>query len=81
MLYYVEQGVNFTNEYGDITESFYASMESMYETALQMIVKNRLESQFDERCWAVVNNTSGIGWGFHDNLGALYDEYFDKDPY
>jgi hypothetical protein len=54
-------------------------MESMYEKALQQLVKYRLESQFKERCRAVVKNTSVIGWGFHDNLGALYDEYFDED--
>ncbi len=79
MLYYVEQGVNFTNEYGDITEAFYSSMESMYEKALQHIVKYRLENQFEEQCRAVVTNTSVIGWGFHDNLGSFYDEYFDED--
>lgn len=54
-------------------------MESMYEKALQYLVKYHLENQFEERCWAVVTNTSGFGWGFHDNLGALYDEYFDED--
>lgn len=79
MLYYVEQGVDFTNEYGDITEAFYSSMESMYEKALQHLVKYHLESQFEERCWSVVTNTSDIGWGFHDTLGSLYNEYFDED--
>ena len=79
MLFYVEQGVAYTNEYGDITEAFYSSMESMYEKALQHLVKYHLENQFEERCRAVVKNTSGIGWGFHDTLGGMYDEYFDED--
>lgn len=79
MLYYVEQGVNFTNEYGDITEAFYMSMESMYEKALQHLVKYYLQGQFEARCRAIVKNTSDIGWGFHDNLGALYDQYLGQE--
>ena len=34
MLFYVEQGVKFTLAYGDIDEAFYASMEGMYDKAL-----------------------------------------------
>lgn len=39
MLFYVEQGVEFTNEYGDINEQFYISMEDMYERALKLMEK------------------------------------------
>ena len=35
-LFYVEQGVKFTNAYGDIDEPFYNSMEGMYEKAIGM---------------------------------------------
>jgi hypothetical protein len=31
MLYYVEQGVDLTNTYGDISESFYGSLVKMFE--------------------------------------------------
>lgn len=34
MLYYVEKGVEFTNNYGDIDQSFYSSIESMYERVI-----------------------------------------------
>jgi hypothetical protein len=37
MLFYVEMGVRYTNQYGDINESFYTSMESMYENATKHI--------------------------------------------
>lgn len=36
MLYYVELGVEYTNSFGDIYESFYSSMETMYEKVLQI---------------------------------------------
>ena len=37
MLFYVEQGVKFTNEYGDIEEAFYNSMESMFDKAVKLM--------------------------------------------
>ena len=78
MLHYVENGVEFTNEYGDIDEQFYSSIESMYETALKHITKFNLEDEFYTRCKEVVSDTSGIGWGFHDCLGDLFCRYIES---
>ncbi|MDI1358397.1 MAG: DUF6155 family protein [Methylobacter sp.] len=75
MITYVETGVSCTNEFGDIDEPFYNSMESMYETALKYVVKEHLFSAFDDRLSAIVDDTSGIGWGFHDQLSYLYETY------
>jgi hypothetical protein len=66
MLFYVEQGVAFTNAYGDIDAPFYSSMESMYERALKLIKKESLQDQLLDRCQNIVNETHGIGWGFHN---------------
>lgn len=76
MLFYVEMGVRFTNEYGDINEAFYISMESMYESALKLIATSGFSGVFQERCHKIVTDTSGIGWGFHDDLGTMYDEMY-----
>jgi len=79
MVFYVEMGVQFTNAYGDIDEPFYNSMESMYKRAAQLIVKHPMQDQFEARCGKIVRDTSGIGWGFHDGLSGIYDEYFGAD--
>lgn len=76
MLYYVEMGVEFTNTYGDIDEPFYNSMTRMYVQAVKLIIKEKLQEQLEERCEQIVFDTSGIGWGFHDDLSAIYDENF-----
>jgi hypothetical protein len=76
MLYYVEIGVEFTCTYGDIDASFYNSMESMYERAAKLISQHNLSEHFDARCQKIVRDAAGIGWGFHDELGAVYDKYF-----
>lgn len=76
MLFYVEQGVKFTNAYGDINEPFYISMEGMYEKAVKEIIKYRLKDTFQKRCQKIVLDTSGMGWGFHDALSEIYEEAF-----
>ena len=76
MLFYVEQGVKFTNAYGDIDENFYISMEDMYEKAVKSINKDGFKDIFQERCKKIVEDTSEVGWGFHDALCDVYKEVF-----
>lgn len=78
MAYYVEMGVDFTKAYGDISEPFYNSMGSMYNNFLKYITEHGLEDQFRDRAIAIVSRTSGIGWGFHDELSELYDTYIEE---
>ncbi len=78
MIYYVEMGVDFTLEYGDIDEPFYNSIESMYESAAKFVIDNKIENDYLPRFQKIVSDTSDIGWGFHDMLDELYYKYFSK---
>ena len=74
-LYYVECGVEFTNTYGDINESFYSSMERMYWVVIEKLNKSddmHLYETFADRLSAVIEETEGIGWGFYDGLCDSY---------
>ena len=75
MLFYVENCVEFTNDYGDIDERFYSSAESVYEQVVKEVNDSGMPTyeKFAERLEAVVNDTSGIGWGFHDSLQEIYN--------
>ncbi|WP_367949337.1 DUF6155 family protein [Bacillus sp. FJAT-29790] len=73
MLYYVEQGVEFTSSYGDINENFYISMETMYEKVTNICDEEEEYYQvFANRLEQVVIDTDIMGWGFHDQLSYLY---------
>lgn len=75
MIYYVEMGVEFTNTYGDIDEDFYNSVEGMYEVVVNDINKSKDSKIFriyGDRLTSVIDNTRGIGWGFHDGLKFIY---------
>lgn len=77
LLYFVECGMEFTNEYGDIDEPFYNSVENTYEKALEIMHKNGLLEKFKSRALKVVTDTEDIGWGFHDSLGDVYYEKYE----
>lgn len=75
-LFYVETGVKFTNDFGDINEGFYSSMETTYVAALTLMRKENLLDKFADRAGKIVNDTSDIGWGFHDYLSAVHSDFY-----
>ena len=79
MVYYVECGVKFTNDYGDIDDAYYTGMVNMFQHAVKMIKSNELESTFKDRAMEIVEDTEDMGWGFHDDLSDIYHEYFGSD--
>lgn len=76
MLYYVENGIKFTNEYGDIDESFYYSMGAMFWEALKYISEHSLLENFQSRAKQTLIDTEHIGWGFHDELEEYHRKYY-----
>jgi hypothetical protein len=77
LLYFVECGVELTNEFGDIDESFYSSIENAYAKALEISKKEGVLAKFEDRAYEIVEETENIGWGFHDYLSDVYSEYYD----
>ena len=83
MLSFVENGANFTASYGDIDSGFYLALERMYDNALDLLLTmdDQTIAEYRERFEDVVESTSGIGWGFHDMLGQLFNTAFpDETP-
>lgn len=78
MLYYVECGVEFTNDFGDIDEDFYSSLEKMFVSALELARNENILDKFEIRVKQIVDHSDGIGWGFHDSLSESYFDYYDS---
>ena len=79
LLHHVELGVAFTNDFGDIGETFYSSVETSFRQAVALLTTPALRKVFHKRCRAVVANSDGIGWGFHDELEHIFLSGF-PDP-
>ncbi|MCL1794034.1 MAG: DUF6155 family protein [Oscillospiraceae bacterium] len=75
MLFYVENCVKFTDSYGDINESFYNSAISVYSQVIKEINSNDIEiyTIFADRLKSAAENACH-GWGFYDDMIALYYE-------
>jgi len=82
MVFYVEQGVACTLQYGDIDEHFYDSLESVFSEVVTLISEtgdSEMTNEFRPRLDRIVNNTGSIGWGFHDYLSEVfYNKYPPK---
>lgn len=74
-LTYVENGTEFTREFGDINESFYNSLESVLNEMVCLLLRESPESylRFRERIQRLATLADGIGWGYGD---ALRDQVF-----
>jgi hypothetical protein len=73
LMTYVENGAQFTHEFGDIDERFYNSVESVLEELAVLLrgAARELYPQFGDRLAKVEQMTDGIGWGFHDFIAGI----------
>jgi hypothetical protein len=80
MLFFVEQGNAFTVEYGDIDAGFYSALVAMARRVVEVIVSLPvvLQEPFRERLAEVVRSSSGIGWGYHDDLTDIAAAVFPE---
>jgi len=74
MVFYVEIGEDVDNEYGDMYDAFYTSLESMFQQVIKMLNDNpNLIPKFKERLGTILNR-SCEGWGHRDTLEEMYGE-------
>jgi hypothetical protein len=78
MVYYVECGTDFLCEFGDMYESYYMSLESVFDNALKQM-KQFEDHEIDDfiyRLKEVVRKANHMGWGYYDSISdMLKDSY------
>jgi len=73
LMTYVENGAEFTSDYGDIDEGFYSSIESALDELAALLYGDAREMYptFSERLARVERLSGDIGWGFGDYIGDV----------
>ena len=73
LMTYVENGTEFTREFGDIDERFYNSLESALAELATLLrgEAHGMYSQFADRLARLKKMARGIGWGFGDFVEDL----------
>lgn len=85
MLTYVENGVKYTKEYGDVDEEFYDKIYEMLEqfrALLKTPEGKPLYTGFKQRLLKVRDDSEEIAWGFGDAVDILVDnieEFFEEE--
>ena len=77
---YLENGNEFTHQYGDIDERFYDSLCSAADE-LAKLLKGEGPSAYAkvrERLIAIATKASGIGWGYGDHIDGVVDDLEDE---
>ncbi len=80
MLTYVENGVKYTNKYGDIDEEFYDKIYEMLEQFCSLLKTPEGQSLyplFGKRLLKIRDNSKGIAWGFGDAVNILITKIED----
>ncbi|HET8753215.1 MAG TPA: DUF6155 family protein [Salinimicrobium sp.] len=78
MLFFVENGVQYTNDFGDINEAFYISMEKNYQKTLSLMEKEDLLKKFKDRAHRIVVESENTGWGFNETLWDIFGRYYPE---
>lgn len=80
LMTYVENGAEFTQQFGDIDERFYNSVESvLHELAALLRGEARgLYAQFADRLAKTAERASDIGWGFGDCVSDVVAQLHDE---
>jgi hypothetical protein len=85
MLTYLESGLTVTEQYGDIDEPYYNSLESVLESLVKLLKGARnaeLYYTHEDRLRALRSRTHDLGWGigdvFDDEISELAEFYKDQ---
>jgi len=83
MLTYVETGTDYTQQFGDIDDKYYDSLESVILEIAKLFMKDGAEHYplFRDRIRQLVKKADGIGWGYSDFVTqevSLLEEAFAK---
>ena len=78
MIFLVECGCRYTNDYGDMSSSFYTGIENNYIRALKFMKKHGLLERFRPNVERCVKWSSDCGYGFADSIGFVFDEYYSE---
>lgn len=76
-LYYVECLAEFGNSFGDMPESFYDSLESVYGDIVSSLNKLGAEDMYSAaypRLQSIISEVDGLGYGISDSLSTMLED-------
>jgi hypothetical protein len=85
MLTYVEEGIQFAQIFGVISDEFFDSVEGMLDRLCELLKTEEGQKYyplFRERLLKASRDSEGIGWGFEEAIYTIVEdieEFFEED--
>lgn len=76
MLYYIDMALEFVNSDIEVEESFYLSIEGVFEKALNIIFKNELEEEVEGNIKQLMDKVSNQKYELKENMTNIYSCYY-----
>ncbi|MBS1943049.1 MAG: hypothetical protein JST38_19475 [Bacteroidetes bacterium] len=80
LMYTASLGAKYTHDFGDMDEDFYAVFVESFERALVLAKKHGMVEDFRVPADAVAQYADGTGYGFADEIHAIYADFFGHPP-
>lgn len=74
MVSYMEWATKFTDDYGDMWEQYYDSVEGNFDKTVKHLVANGLWKKYEPRMEQCVVWSEGNGYGFADAVADMFEE-------
>ncbi len=74
MVSYMEWATKLTDDYGDMWEQYYDSVERNFDKTVKHIVASGLWDEYDKRLRQCVQWSKGNGYGFADAISGMYEK-------
>ncbi len=78
LFHFINEGIQFYDDYGDIDDDILEDMLDYYKETLIMLKENNLLESFKIQCLDLVKRSKNSGYGFGDDINDLYYEYYGK---
>lgn len=75
MLFYVDLGIELTNEYGEMEEEFYINVEATFNKAISHINKHGLKEIFNNRLRDIISKILLFDEDFKNNMSNILNSY------
>lgn len=59
------------------SETFFKSVATSFETSCKLIVKEKMETNFQNRCYKIVEVSNDF-WGLSEEIQWIYEQYFGE---
>ena len=73
LLFRVETATNFADQFGGMPEGDYKASATAFDKAVKLMVKNKLEDFFKDKCMEIMHNYDNLDYWYIEHLQDIFE--------